>query len=86
MNNGRASIANKINEWMPDGVGKIVEGSDFFDNNGNIVNVNAIMNRLAMKISSILKGALHAQKGEIQKTVNKNYTPQVSLHNRLGVH
>ena len=71
LTNGRGIIANKINEWLPDGVGRIVEGSDFFDNNGNIVNVNAIVNRLAIKISSVLKGALHAKKAEIQKFTNK---------------
>ena len=72
LTNGRGIIANKINEWLPDGVGRIVEGSDFFDNNGNIVNVNAIINRLAIKdLQCSIEGALHAKKAEIQKFTNK---------------
>ena len=71
LTNGRAVIANEINEMLPDGLGKFMEGSDLFDINGNIINVNAIINRLSMKISSIMKGALQSKKAEIQKFVNK---------------
>ena len=71
LSNGRAIISSKIKEWMPDGVDKVIDGSNMFDNNGNIVNVNALINRLALKISSIMRGALNAKKAETQKFINK---------------
>lgn len=69
--NGRAIIADEINKLMPDGTGILVEGSDLFDINGNIINTNAIINRLSTLIAGQLKYSINTNKAFIQKTINK---------------
>ena len=69
--NGRGKISDEINKLLPDGVGSIVEGSDLYDVNGNIINVNAILKRLSGLIASQLRFTINENKGFIQKTVNR---------------
>ena len=69
--NGRGKIADEINKLLPDGVGSIVEGSDLYDVNGNIINVNAILKRLSGLIASQLRFTINENKGFIQKTMNR---------------
>ena len=69
--NSRGIIADTINELLPSGAGITVEGDDLFDINGNIININAIVNRLANLISGQLRNTINTQKAFLQKTVNK---------------
>ena len=71
LKNGRAIIADSISSLLPDGVDRIIEGDDIFDSNGNIINLNAIVNRLAGIISSSIRDTIQNQKAFIQKTINK---------------
>lgn len=71
VSNARGNISNYINQLLPSGVGRIVEGDDIFDINGNIINLNGIINKLGTTIANLLKDSIQTNKSFIQKTINK---------------